>query len=76
MFVLLLFSFLSEVFSFLTRLSSLLGPLGFWLLALPVRVCSLECNNDDNNNNGNDIDAIFSKIQYAENREKQLGEIL
>ena len=34
------------IFSFLTGLSSLLGPLGFWHLALPVGVCSLECNND------------------------------
>ena len=45
------FSFPSKVFSFLTGLSSLLGPPGFWRLALPVRVCSLECNNDNNNNN-------------------------
>ena len=45
---LLLFYFLSKVFSFLTRLSSLLGPSGFCHLALPVGVCSLECNDDDN----------------------------
>ena len=42
------FSFLSKVFSFLTGLSSILGPSGFWHLALPVGVCSLECNNDNN----------------------------
>ena len=45
------FFFLSNIFSFLTGLSSLLGPLGFWHLALPVGVCSLECNNNNNNNN-------------------------
>ena len=56
LFVLLLFSFLSEVFSFLTGLSSLLGLSGFWLLALPVGVCSLECNNNDNNNDDDDDD--------------------
>ena len=44
--------FLSKNFSFLTGLSSLLGPLGFWHLALPVGVYSLECNNDNNNNAG------------------------
>ena len=49
-----LFFFLSNIFSFLTGLSSLLGPLGFWHLALPVGVCSLECNNNNNNNNNND----------------------
>ena len=43
-----LFFFLSNIFSFLTGLSSLLGPLGFWHLALPVGVCSLECNNNNN----------------------------
>ena len=32
---------------FLTGLSSLLGPLGFWCLALPVGVCCQECNNDN-----------------------------
>ena len=48
--ILLLFSFLSKVFSSLTGLSSLLGPLGFWHLALPVGVCSLECNNNNNDN--------------------------
>ena len=47
LFVLLLFSFLSEVFSFLTGLSSLPWPSGFWLLALPVGVCSLECDNNN-----------------------------
>ena len=41
--------FLSNIFSFLTGLSSLLGPLGFWHLALPAGVCSLECNNNNNN---------------------------
>ena len=51
LFVLLLFSFISEVFSFLTGLSSLLGPSGFRLLTLPVVVCSLECNNNNNNMN-------------------------
>ena len=51
--VLSLFSFLSKIFSFLTGLSSLLGPSGFWHLALPVGVCSLECNNNNNNNNNN-----------------------
>ena len=51
LFVLLLFSFLSK-FS-LSLLFSLLGPLGFWLLALPVEACSLECN--DTNNIDNDI---------------------
>ena len=45
--VLLLFSFLSKVFSFLTGLSSLLGASGFGCLTLPVRVCSLECNNNN-----------------------------
>ena len=40
-------------FSLLTGLSSLLGPMGFWLLAFPVGVCSLECNNNNNNNNNN-----------------------
>ena len=45
--VLSLFSFLSKVFSFLTGLSSLRGPLGFWRLAPPVGVCSLECNNNN-----------------------------
>ena len=44
--------FLSKVCSFPTGLSSLLGPSDFWCLALPVEVCSLECN-DDNNNNDN-----------------------
>ena len=48
-----LFFFLSNIFSFLTGLSSLLGPLGFWHLALPVGVCSLECNNNNNNNDRN-----------------------
>ena len=42
--------FLSKIFSFLTGLSSLVGPLGFWHLALSVGVCSLECNNSNNNN--------------------------
>ena len=46
--VLSLLYFLSNIFSFLTGLSSLLGPLGFWHLALPVGVCSLECNNNNN----------------------------
>ena len=59
--VLSLFSFLCKFFSFLIGLSSMLGPLGFWHLALPVGICSLECNsnnNDDNDNNddGNDND--------------------
>ena len=36
------------VLSFLTELSSLLGPSGFWRLALPVWVCSLEYNNNNN----------------------------
>ena len=49
--VVVFFFFLSKIFSFLTGLSSLLGPLGFWHLALPVGVCSLECNNNNNNNN-------------------------
>ena len=31
-------------FSILTGLSSLMGPSGFWLLALTVGVCSLECS--------------------------------
>ena len=36
-------------FFFFPRFSlSLLGPLGFWHLALPVGVCSLECDNNDN----------------------------
>ena len=34
--VLSLFSFLSKVFSFLTGLSSLLGPSNSWCLALPL----------------------------------------
>ena len=34
--VLSLFYFLSKIFSFLTGLSFLLGPSGFWHLALPV----------------------------------------
>ena len=45
--VLLLFYFLSKIFSFLTGLSSLLEPSGFWHLALPLGVCSLECNNNN-----------------------------
>ena len=49
-FIVVVFFFLSKIFSFLTGLSSLLGPLGFWHLALPVGVCSLECNNNNNNN--------------------------
>ena len=44
-FIVVVFFFLSKIFSFLTGLSSLLWPLGFWHLALPVGVCSLECNN-------------------------------
>ena len=51
--LLALFYFLPKIFSFLTGLSSLLGPSGFWHLALPVGVCSLECNNNNNNNNNN-----------------------
>ena len=47
--VYLCFHFLFKVFSFLARLSSLLGPLSFWCLALPVGVCSLECNSNNNN---------------------------
>ena len=43
------FHIVSLVFSFLTGLSSLLGPSGFWYQALPVGVSSLECNNDNNN---------------------------
>ena len=39
--------FLSNVFSSLTGLSSLLGPPGFWRLALPVGVCGLECNSNN-----------------------------
>ena len=46
--VVVFFFFLSNIFFFLTGLSSLLGPLGFWHLALPVGVCSLECNNNNN----------------------------
>ena len=38
-------TFFSRVFSFLTGLSSLLEPSGFWSLALPVGVCSSERNN-------------------------------
>ena len=52
-FLLLLLGFIVVVFFFfffLTGLFSLLGPLGFWHLALPVGVCSLECNNNNNNN--------------------------
>ena len=49
--LILLFPFLFKVSSFLTGLSSLLGPSGFWCLALPVGVCSLECNNNNGNNN-------------------------
>ena len=40
--------FLCEVFFFLTGISSLLGPSGFWQPALPVGVYSLECNNNNN----------------------------
>ena len=39
------------VLSFLTGLSSLLGTWGFCRLALPVGVCSLEYNNNKNNDN-------------------------
>ena len=49
--ILSLFYFLSKIFSFLTGLSSLQEPSGFWHLALPVGVCSLECNDNNNNNN-------------------------
>ena len=42
------FLFFSEVLSFLTGLFSLLEPLGFLLLALPVGDCSLKCNNNNN----------------------------
>ena len=59
--VLSLFSFLFKIFLFLTGLSSLLGPSGFWLLALPVGVCSLECNNNNNDNN-NKVDVQFPYI--------------
>ena len=34
---------------------SLLGPLNFWSLALPVGVCNLECNNNNDNDNGDNI---------------------
>ena len=43
-----------KVFSFLSGLSSLLGPSGLWCLALSVGVYNLECNDNDNNNNNND----------------------
>ena len=55
------FFFLSKIFSFFTGLSSLLGPLGFWHLVLPVGVCSLECNNDNNVDRAQRITA-FQKI--------------
>ena len=45
-----MFLILSIIFYFLTGLCFQLGPSGFWHLALPVGVCSLECNNNDNNN--------------------------
>ena len=48
--VILCFLFFSKVLSFVTGLSSLLGPLGFWQLVLPVGVCSLDCNNNNSNN--------------------------
>ena len=53
--LLLLFVFggsfnISIIFSFLTGLSFLLRPIGFWHQALPVGVCCIECNNNKNNN--------------------------
>ena len=62
LFVLLLCSFLSEVFSLLTGLSSLLGPSCFWLLALPVGFCSLECNNNNNNSVGKLVSCLTSVV--------------
>ena len=47
-FFILVAFYLVLVLSFLTELSSLLGPSGFWRLALPVGVCSLEYNNNNN----------------------------
>ena len=47
-FIVIIFSF--WVFSFRAGLPSLLGPPGFWHLALPVGVCGLEYNNNNNNN--------------------------
>ena len=44
-----LFFFSIQYFLFPYWAVSLLGPLGFWHLALPVGVCSLECNNNNNN---------------------------
>ena len=48
---LLLFVFLVSIFillfSLLTGLSSLLRPSGFWHQALPVGICSLECNSNN-----------------------------
>ena len=44
----MLFLILSKVSFLLSGLSSLLGPSGFWRLALPVGVCRLECINNSN----------------------------
>ena len=61
---LFLFAFPSEIFSFLTGLSSLLGPSGFWLLALPAGICSLECDNIDNNDNACNHGRKEAKAEY------------
>ena len=53
--------FLSNVFSSFTGLSSLLGPPGFWHLALPVGVCGLEYNRNNSKNSFKSI-RIHRKI--------------
>ena len=46
------------MFYFLTGLVSLLGLLAFWCQVLPAGVCSLECDNDNYNN---EINYSFGK---------------
>ena len=62
-----------KVFSLLTGWSYLLGPFGFWRLALPVEVCSLECNNKLNIKNPKNLHfqglvkiSTFLKFQVSE----------
>ena len=61
-YIIVFFSF----FSFLTGVPSLLGPsLGFWHVALPVGVCSVECsNNCIENNNNNTIDNRLDSVMH------------
>ena len=66
---LLLFSyFFSMIFSLLIGLSSLLVSSGFWHQALPVGVCSLECDDDDDDYDGDDDDDGWSGIKTCEKK--------